>query len=126
MTTAHTTHQLETFPAELRDRRQWVLWAIEERDGKRTKVPRRVDAPAIRASCTDPTSWGSFDEAVAALETAPEGISGAGFVFTAGDPFAGVDLDRCMGADGGSGGGPRPRARWGVIAVCRGSRWATG
>ena len=100
MTTAHTTHQLETFPAELRDRRQWVLWAIEERDGKRTKVPRRVDAPAIRASSTDPTSWGSFDEAVAALETAPEGISGAGFVFTAGDPFAGVDLDRCMGADG--------------------------
>lgn len=100
MTTAHTTHQLETFPAELRSRRQWVLWAIEERDGKHTKVPRRVDAPEVRASSTDPDSWGSFDEAVAALETAPQGISGVGFVFTTGDPFAGVDLDRCMGADG--------------------------
>ncbi len=100
MTTAHTTHQLETFPAELRSRRQWVLWAIEERDGKQTKVPRRVNAPEVRASSTDPDSWRSFDGAVAAIEAAPQGISGLGFVFTTGDPVLGVDLDRCMSADG--------------------------
>ena len=101
MTTAHTTHQLETFPAELRSRRQWVLWAVEERDGKPTKVPRRVNAPASNASSTDPATWSSFDEAVAALADAtPAGISGVGFVFTSDDPFAGVDLDKCMGPDG--------------------------
>jgi primase-polymerase (primpol)-like protein len=101
MTTTHTTHQLETFPAELRSRRQWVLWAVEERDGKPTKVPRRVDAPAMRASSTDPASWSSFDDAVAALAaTTQDEISGVGFVFTRDDPFAGVDLDKCMSPDG--------------------------
>lgn len=94
-TTQHThTAQLAQIPADLRALPQWVLWASEQRDGKATKVPRRVSQPTQRASSTDPTSWGTFEAAVAALG-AP-GIEGLGFVFTAGDPFCGVDLDACM------------------------------
>ena len=75
-------------PQELRERAQWVLWRLETRDGKQTKVPVRADGRG-RASSTNPETWATFDEAVAASATA----DGIGFVFSADDPFVGIDLD---------------------------------
>ena len=65
-------------PAELRERPQWVVWQLEHRDGKPTKVPYRVvgGAPRERASTTDPSSWAKFESA---LRAAP-GFDGIGFV----------------------------------------------
>jgi putative DNA primase/helicase len=80
-------------PAELQKRRQWVVWRREERDDRPTKVPYRAGAPRVRASSTDARTWGTFEQALHALEN--RDADGVGFVFDAGDPFCGIDLDGC-------------------------------
>jgi putative DNA primase/helicase len=89
-TTGRGGANVATIPAELRSRPQWVVWRLEQRDGKPkpTKVPYRADGLG-RASSTDSTSWSTFDMAVAASATA----DGIGYVFSADDPYVGVDLD---------------------------------
>jgi putative DNA primase/helicase len=82
-------------PAELRDRDQWHVWKCESRDGKATKVPYRATASSVKASSTDPATWATFEQATAA---APE-ADGIGFVFTADDPYTGIDLDDCFVGD---------------------------
>ena len=82
-----------SIPAELRERRQWVAWRSERRDGKATKVPYSV-ATGERASSTDPQTWTTFETAV---EFAQPHADGVGYVFSAEDPFVGVDLDACVG-----------------------------
>lgn len=91
---------VEGVPPELRRLRQWVLWRLEaSAKGKRTKVPYRVDRPDRRAASTDPETWATFEAAVEAyLGGKADGI---GFVFTDGDPYAGVDLDRCRDRETG-------------------------
>lgn len=85
-----------TIPAELRELPQWVCWRAERRGGKPTKVP--VDPHnGGTASSTDPSTWSSFDDAVAAAER--HGCNGVGFVFSKTDPYAGVDLDDCIDQD---------------------------
>ncbi len=85
-------------PAALRERPQWVCWKCITRDGKQTKCPvnPRGGGPA---DSTDPTTWASFDEAVAAWRGG-NGYAGIGFVFAADDPFTGVDLDGCIDEGG--------------------------
>lgn len=83
----------KTVPLELRERSQWVVWRLEQRDGKATKVPYRPDG-AGRASSSDPATWSTFEAAEAAAEAlAADGI---GFVFSIEDPYVGVDLDAGM------------------------------
>src|SRR5215218_7944458 len=86
----------ENIPASLTERPQWVVWKLEQRDGKETKVPYapRVDM-GIRASSTDLKTWGTFDEALAAYKATESRYGGIGFVFSSGDPYAGIDLDNC-------------------------------
>lgn len=83
---------LENVPAELRALTQWVVWRYEdsENGAKPTKVPY---SPRTNhhASTTNPHTWATFDEARSAL--AHGGYSGVGFVFTANDPYTGIDLD---------------------------------
>jgi primase-polymerase (primpol)-like protein len=50
------------------------------------------------ASTTDSLTWGTFEEAVRRAEEHGLGI---GFVFSSGDPFVGVDLDKCRNAETG-------------------------
>jgi putative DNA primase/helicase len=82
---------VENIPAELRARRQWVVWLYEVRDGKPTKVPYNAHT-RLRAASTDLETWAYFDAALAAYEGG--GYDGVGFVFSSGDPYAGVDLDK--------------------------------
>ena len=89
---------LDCLPEELRQRRQWVVWKLEVRDGKPTKVPY-IAGGSGKASSTDSLTWRSFEEAVQALETGR--YNGIGFVFSSGDPFAGVDLDDCRDPETG-------------------------
>ncbi|MDS0476801.1 hypothetical protein [Natrinema sp. 1APR25-10V2] len=80
-------------PAVLKAEAQWVCWRTEDRDGEATKVP--IDAQTgVYASVAEPATWADF---ATAREYAREvdGIAGIGFVFTAADPYAGVDLDAC-------------------------------
>ena len=84
-------------PIELRARPQWVIWKRQQRKGKWTKVPYRAVDGRTLASATDPASWGTFDQAVARSGDA----QGIGYVFSADDPYAGVDLDDCVDVETG-------------------------
>lgn len=88
--------RLEIIPAELIQRRQWVCWRYEVRDGKPTKVPCMPNGN--RADSTNPGTWSTFDQAVAGF-AGDEQMAGIGYVFAADDPYAGVDLDDCMAGD---------------------------
>lgn len=88
-----------TIPAELLDLPQWVTWRMELADGKPTKVPYSP-ATGHKASTTDPGTWGSYEQAVWAA--ASRGHAGVGFVFSADDPYVGVDLDHCRDPDTGA------------------------
>jgi primase-polymerase (primpol)-like protein len=82
-------------PAAMRDYRQFVVWRLEPKTGqeKPAKVP--YDPKTGRhASVSDSTTWGSVAEAQAAYGRG--GFDGIGFVFTATDPFAFVDMDDCL------------------------------
>ena len=81
-----------------KDLRQWVCWRSEERDGRLTKVPYSP-ASGVRARSDDPATWGTLNEAREAARDG--GYDGVGFVFTAGDPFCGVDLDGCVDPETG-------------------------
>jgi putative DNA primase/helicase len=85
-------------PEVLRDRPQWVCWKYITRGGKQTKCPVNP-RDGGRASSTDPATWTTFDEAVAAWRTSDR-YAGVGFVFAADDPFTGIDLDGCIGENG--------------------------
>ncbi len=89
---------LENIPEELRQRRQWVVWKLEERDDKPTKVPY-IAGGVGRAKSTDLMTWRTFEEAVQALKTGR--YNGVGFVFCSADPFVGVDLDDCRNPETG-------------------------
>lgn len=84
---------LAGIPGELCALPQWVVWRQPD------KCPFSP-ATLTKASTSDPATWGSFEEAVAVLDQYPDTYAGIGFVFTDDDPYCGVDLDDCVGADG--------------------------
>src|SRR5215203_5439702 len=84
------TELLENIPEELRQRPQWVV--------HKEKVPY-IAGGVGRASSTDSLTWRTFEEAVQALRTGR--YDGIGFVFSSGDPFAGIDLDKCRDPETG-------------------------
>jgi primase-polymerase (primpol)-like protein len=97
-TARFTEDSLDKIPEELRRRVQFVVYKLEERNGKITKVPY-IAGGVGRASSTDSETWRSFEEAVQALRTGR--YDGIGFVFSSGDPYAGVDLDGCRDPETG-------------------------
>ncbi len=90
---------VQTTPVCLRDRPQWVAWRCIERDGKQTKAPVNALTGGM-ADSTDPSTWASFPQGVAACQQRP-GLAGVGFVFTPDDPYCGVDLDDCIDPETG-------------------------
>lgn len=83
------------FPAELQELDQWVVWRIEGRDGKPTKIPYNAQTGG-RADSTAPTTWTDFEQAAHAYLNG--NYNGVGFVFSSHDPYAGVDFDKCIQA----------------------------
>ncbi len=81
----------KNIPNELKELRQWVVW-------KRDKVPysARTGRPA---SPTDPNTWTDYTAAVRALQK-EDAYCGVGFVFTADDPYIGIDIDDCASSTG--------------------------
>ena len=77
----------------------WVLWRLETPKGakKPTKPPYSART-GKHASSTDPKTWTSFSEAVAAYERG--GYSGIGFMFE-GSPFVGIDIDHIVDPEKG-------------------------
>jgi putative DNA primase/helicase len=89
----HKEVKLNEIPEELKITNQWVAWKEFMKNGKMKKMP--IDpATGKIARVNDPSTWGSFDEAVACFKD--QGLSGIGFVFTKEDPFVGIDFDKCF------------------------------
>lgn len=80
-------------PAELTVYDQWVCW----RNVSGRKIPIRPDRKAAKTN--DSTTWSSFD---ACHQAAARYNLGIGFVFSAADPFYGVDLDDCIDPETGA------------------------
>jgi putative DNA primase/helicase len=108
MTTTIDNHILpvaaQNIPEELTERPQWLVWKANPTRAAGTTLPGRLDKVPYsalagrRASSTDLLTWATFEEAREALATGD--YDGLGFVFSSGDPYAGVDLDDCVGEDG--------------------------
>lgn len=76
-----TNFQEQQVPGELSDVPQWVIWKLELRDNKWTKVLYCPADPSSKAKTNDLSTWGSFQEAVKAATESNE-VFGIGFVFT--------------------------------------------
>ena len=85
-------------PSELMERPQWIVWRLEYRDGKGTKVP--YDPKTVRlAACNDLLTWASFD--VAFKQKFEGSYDGLGFVLCSADPLVGLDFDNCRDPETG-------------------------
>jgi putative DNA primase/helicase len=83
---------LPAVPHELKALPQWVMWRPMERGGRIIKMPISPIHPGA-ASSTNPAHWSDYTTAVA--ESMLRTGGGLGFVFSADDPYTGVDLDDC-------------------------------
>lgn len=81
-------------PDYLKERKQWVLWRWECKEGseKLTKVPKQPNG--YNAATTKPWTWSSFARCYAAYERGT--FDGLGFCFAEGDNLVGIDLDKCL------------------------------
>jgi putative DNA primase/helicase len=85
-----TSDDYSCIPSELKERNQRVRYRIEDRQGKLTKVPLNPRT-GQRASSTDPSTWGTYEEAVNSRIG-----NGIGFVFTLNTGIVGIDLDHVL------------------------------
>ena len=83
-------------PQELKSLPQWVCWKQIPDSGK--PKPKKVPIAPLTGgfgTSTDVTTWATFEQAVTMFATNSE-MTGIGFVFTANDPYCGIDLDNCI------------------------------
>ena len=83
------------FPKELAALCQWVCWRLEKdnKTGRDAKVPY-TPSSGNKASASDPSKWGTLDEAI--YNKDKYFFSGVGFVFTAECGIIGIDIDHCI------------------------------
>ncbi len=79
--------------AEMQAYPHFVVWRYTELDGKIKKPPYNPHTGTL-ATPIDPQTWGTLEQALAALKTGQ--YNGLGFVFSEDDPFTGTDLDHCV------------------------------
>lgn len=98
--TRRTVCDPSRIPSMLRERRQWVVWRYElDANGRLTKVPYRARDPRRKARSTDPQTWATFEEALAAYDR-DQTLAGIGFVVTVDCGIVAVDLDHVRNAGG--------------------------
>lgn len=80
----------QNIPQELKQHHQWLVWKLEERNGKTTKVPYNANT-GRRAKSNDPSTWSSIDGAMEALANGQ--YKGIGFALSEQDGLTGIDID---------------------------------
>lgn len=95
--------KLSNLPDEMKQTEQWVYYRLQQIAGrsKPAKMPYSPNGSKWqKADTTDPKTWGTFEQAVAACSMY-EG-TGIGFVFSKDDPYVGIDLDGCIDRETGA------------------------
>lgn len=77
-------------PEELKKNRKWVGFEIGE-NGKKPIDPKSIGGFITYASISDPSTWGTFEEAVKLVEAGL--CDGIGYAITKDDKFIFIDLD---------------------------------
>ena len=72
----------------------FVVWRHEILDGQPKKPPYDPNRKGRHADTTDKHTWGTFTQALSALESGS--FNGIGFVVSPTDPFTMIDLDECV------------------------------
>jgi putative DNA primase/helicase len=93
--------QADQIPTEIKLLRRWVVWRYEYRPDQSkekpwTKPPFQVNGTYAKSN--DPDTWTIFETA---LQHTRE-FDGIGFMFSANDPYIGIDLDHCRDPIDGS------------------------
>lgn len=81
-----------TASEELQQRPQWVNWTAEPRRDGIAKPPY-ISGSNSKASTSDPATWGTYQDALKAVERSQH--TGVGYVFSQDDGYTGIDLDKC-------------------------------
>jgi hypothetical protein len=99
---------LENFPERLKAYPRWVLWRLEERAGKLTKVPYQLTG--MEASSMSSVTWSTYadvvshlNDKVASVERTLDGVNdytGVGTVLVDSGGIVFLDLDHCVNPDG--------------------------
>ena len=79
----------ETLASVFREKRCWVNWKLEERDGKLDKVPKRSNGQG-NAKPNDPSTWSTFAD----VDAIKNHFSGIGVMLD--NKILGIDLDHCI------------------------------
>ena len=91
---AFLSPRLDNIPVELCVHARFLLWRAEGPAGtKLKKVPYVSTMRNSHGSSTDPYTWSTFDQTVAAHEEG--GYTGIGFVLN-NDGLVGIDIDHCV------------------------------
>lgn len=94
------TPNIDNYPEEMKDYRQWVCWSfIEKEDGSTAKSPVYIN----KYGQLGLAKWSidhlkTFEDAVDLFESS-DLIHGVGFVFTESDPFIFIDFDKLKPGD---------------------------
>lgn len=99
---------LSTLPEELKKSTRWVTWRLEDFEERtRCKVPKQAKNPGRNAKATDPDTWSTMEEALAALPSMSafpkyvDDLNPFGVGLVIGAPYIGVDLDKCYDPETG-------------------------
>jgi primase-polymerase (primpol)-like protein len=82
--------------------RQWVIWRSVQRTDKAKPAKVPYTTMGYRADVTNPEHWSTFEFATKAAAR-PGFADGIGFVFTADDPYCGIDIDDVWQSDADEG-----------------------
>jgi putative DNA primase/helicase len=90
---------VSNIPETLRNSVHWVCWGPRG-EGEKTPVNPRTGA---NAKSNDRNTWGTLGEAIGRFldRGEEEKLNGIGFMFSAEDPFVGIDLDACRDKETG-------------------------
>lgn len=86
------TYWFQNIPDELKLRPQWVIWRFRTQKGKLRKVPFIPHRPFNEASHSDPSTWGTYQEAEKRCMELTD-VDGIGYVLSDTDPYIAIDLD---------------------------------
>ncbi|MBD5170070.1 MAG: AAA family ATPase [Oscillibacter sp.] len=85
----------QNIPEELKETAKYCVWKYEPRPepSKPAKVPYNPKT-GQRASVSAPQTFGTFNEAVQALQSLPDGYEGIGILIAG--PIHAIDIDNCL------------------------------